>query len=68
MGRQTVMGRAEALQWHNHFLGDPGAIRTEMDRYMAVTRDDIRRVAERYLVPSNRAVIITQPVTAAPEE
>jgi zinc protease len=69
MGRQSVMGRAEALQWHNHFLGDPGAIRTEMDRYMSVTQDDIRRVAERYLVPSNRAVIITQPVTAAaPEE
>ncbi len=69
MGRQSVMGRAEALQWHNHFLGDPGAIRTEMDRYMAVTQDDIRRVAERYLVPGNRAVIITEPATAAaPEE
>jgi hypothetical protein len=36
------MGRAEALQWHNHFLGDPGAIRTEMERFMAVTADDIR--------------------------
>jgi zinc protease len=69
MGRQTVMGRAEALQWHNHFLGNPGAIRTEMDRYMAVTRDDIRRVANQYLVSNNRAVVITQPATAAaPEE
>jgi zinc protease len=69
MGRQSVMGRAEALQWHNHFLGDPAAIRTELDRYMAVTLDDIRRVADRYLVPNNRAVIITEPATAAaPEE
>jgi zinc protease len=67
-GRQTVMGRAEALQWHNHFLGDPGAIRTEMDRFMAVTADDIRRVAERYLTERNRAVIVTQPTPAATEE
>jgi len=63
-GRQSVMGRAEALQWHNHFLGDPAAIRTEMERYMAVTADDIRRVANQYLTPQNRAVIITQPAGA----
>jgi zinc protease len=62
-GRQTVMGRAEALQWSNHFLGDPGAIRTQLERAMAVTADDIRRVAARYLTDQNRAVIVTQPVT-----
>jgi zinc protease len=66
-GRQTVMGRAEALQWHNHFLGDPGAIRTQMEMTMNVTADDIRRVANRYLVDSNRAVIFTQPATASGE-
>jgi zinc protease len=66
-GRQSVMGRAEALQWHNHFLGSPGAIRTEMERYMAVTAADVQRVAAQYLTPQNRAVIITQPATAATE-
>jgi zinc protease len=65
-GRQTVMGRAEALQWHNHFLGDPAAIRTDLQRYMAVTAADIQRVANQYLTPQNRAVIITQPAAAAP--
>jgi zinc protease len=63
-GRQTVMGRAEALQWHNHFLGDPGAMRTQMERLMAVTGEDIRRVAGRYLNDQNRAVIVTQPGSA----
>jgi zinc protease len=61
MGRQTVMGRAEALQWHNHFLGDPGEIRAQMDRFMAVTADDVRRVAAGYLTAENRAVVVTQP-------
>jgi zinc protease len=63
-GRQSVMGRAEALQWHNHFLGDPGAMRTQMEGLMAVTNEDIRRVAGRYLTDQNRAVIITQPASA----
>jgi zinc protease len=63
-GRQSVMGRAESLQWHNHFLGDPAAIRTEMQRYMAVTAEDVRRVANQYLTSQNRAVIVTQPATA----
>lgn len=61
-GRQTVMGRAEALQWYNHFLGDPGAIAEQLERAMAVTAADISRVAGRYLTDQNRAVVITQPV------
>jgi zinc protease len=66
-GRQTAMGRAEALQWHNHFLGDPGAMETELRRHMDVTVEDLQRVASRYLTPQNRAVIITQPATAPQE-
>jgi zinc protease len=65
-GRQSVMGRAEALQWHNHFLGDPGAIRTEMEHSMAVTSADIQRVAREYLQPEKRSVIITRPAAATP--
>jgi hypothetical protein len=61
MGRQTVMGRAEALQWHNHNLGDPGAYRTELERTLAVTADQVRDVARRYLMDTNRAVVITVP-------
>jgi hypothetical protein len=32
-------------------------INTEIDRYMAVTRDDIQRVAKKYLVQTNRVVL-----------
>jgi zinc protease len=63
LGRQTVMGRAETLQWHNHFLGDPGAYRTEMERMMAVTATEVRDAARRYLTASNRAVVVTRPAT-----
>jgi zinc protease len=66
IGRQTVMGRAETLQWANHFLGDPAGYRTEMQRTEAVTAEQVRAVAERYLRPENRAVIITHPATETP--
>jgi zinc protease len=63
IGRQTVMGRAETLQWANHFLGDPGAYLTEAQRLQAVTAEQVRVVAERYLAEGNRAVVITRSAT-----
>jgi len=58
---QTAMGKAEAIQRYALFYGDPGAIRTAMDPYMAVTAADVQRVARQYLRPENRAVVITLP-------
>jgi zinc protease len=58
---QTAMGKAEALQRFTLYFGDPAAIRTAMDPYLAVTAADIQRVARQYLRPENRAVVITLP-------
>jgi zinc protease len=60
-GLQTAMGRAESLQAYTLYNGDPGAIRTDLQRYQAVTRDDVLRVARQYLRPDNRAVVVTIP-------
>jgi predicted Zn-dependent peptidase len=67
-GLQTAFGKAEALQEANLFYGDPGAIRTNVEKTMAVTLDDIKRVANEYLTPQNRATIIDQPPAAAGKE
>ena len=61
MGRQTVMGRAEALQSANHFFGTPTAVRTTLEQVEAVTPGEVQRVAATYLRPENRAVIHTRP-------
>jgi zinc protease len=66
-GRQTALGKAEALQYFAHVHGDPAAIRTDLERYLAVTPADIQRVARQYLIPQNRAVVITQPAPATQE-
>ncbi len=63
-GRQSVMGRAEALQTANHFFGTPEAVRTTVERIEGVSVDDVQRTAATYLSPENRAVIFTRPGSA----
>ncbi|HKJ92015.1 MAG TPA: pitrilysin family protein [Longimicrobiales bacterium] len=61
MGRQSVLQKAEALQHYRRYHGDLSAMETDLDRYMAVTSSDIRRVANRYLTVENRTVVIARP-------
>ena len=42
-------GRADQLNYYNTMAGDPGAINTDIDRHMAVTAEDIQRVASSRL-------------------
>ena len=62
--RQTALGKAEELQYFAHFRDDPAAINTALEHYMAVSGEDILRVANEYLTPQNRAIIITEPTAA----
>jgi len=66
--RQSVMGRAEALQSANHFQGSPAAVRTTVERIEGVTPEEVRRVAAQYLDPANRAILRTIPTPAGQEE
>jgi predicted Zn-dependent peptidase len=52
-----ALDKAMALAEYKTFYNDPNMINTEIDRYMAVTREDLQRVARKYLNPSNRVVL-----------
>ncbi len=52
-----VAGIAESLATYHMFFGDANLINTEIDRYLAVTREDIQSAAKKFLVPSNRVVL-----------
>jgi len=47
------------------FDGDASLVNTILEGFEAVTPDDVRRVAQKYLVPRNRAIVLRQPVAKA---
>lgn len=65
--RATVQSKASSLQSYALLYGDPGRINDELERYQAVSVDDIVRVARTYLVPTNRTVVVATPSRPAGE-
>ena len=52
-----VAGIAESLATYHMFFGDADLINDEINRYLAVTREDIMAAAKKYLVKDNRIVL-----------
>lgn len=57
----TVMGIAESLANYEMYFGDANLINTDIQRYLNVTREDIKRVANRYFHPNNRVSLTYLP-------
>lgn len=52
-----VLGIVENLANYHVYFGDANLINTEINRYMKVSLDDIKKVAKKYLVKENRLVL-----------
>ncbi len=63
----TVAGVAEQLANYHVYFKDANLINTELERYMKVTKDDIKRVANQYLTKENRVVLHYLPKAAQPK-
>jgi len=62
--RETTLGKAEELHHYDMFHTSLAEINGDLDRFLAVGADDIRRVAAKYLDPANALVIIVKPPAA----
>jgi zinc protease len=62
----SVMGIAERLANYEMYFGDAGLINTEIDRFMKVTREDIRIAAQKYFHAGNRVSLTYLPRQTAP--
>lgn len=60
-GRTSVRSKATQLARYHLMYGNTDLINTEIERYQDVTREDIKRVANEYLVPENRTVLYYLP-------
>jgi predicted Zn-dependent peptidase len=58
--RETTLGKAEELHHYLTFHNSIDEINTDLDRLLAVTSDDVKRVANTYLAPGNLTVLIVR--------
>lgn len=56
-----VVGIAESLANYHMYYGEANLINTEVNKYLAVTPEDIKNVAKKYFDPSKRVVLYYLP-------
>jgi len=61
-----IIGIAESLANYHTYFGDANLINSEIDKFLAVTKEDIMRVAKEYFVPTNRVTLYYLPKPEAP--
>jgi zinc protease len=61
-GYMPRYGLMHLLACFTLFDGDPQLVNTILDGFLAVTRDEIQAVAQKYLRPENRAIVFRAPV------
>src|SRR5215210_3066805 len=60
-GLQSSLSRAVTIGQYTVYYDEPGLINARLDKVAAVTKEDVQRVANKYLVDSSRTVVITMP-------
>jgi zinc protease len=65
-GVTSSLNRAVTIGQYAVYYNDAGLINTRLDKVSAVTKEDVQRVANKYLTVENRTVVITNPAAKAP--
>ncbi len=60
-GNRSMIGIAESLANYKMYYGDANLINEEINRYMSVSREDIREAARKYFDSNNRVVLYYLP-------
>lgn len=63
---QSSLSRAINLSVWTVYYNDPNLINTRLTKVAAVTKEDVQRVANKYLTTENRTVVVTTPKAKAP--
>lgn len=58
---QRVLGVVENLATYHTFMGNADLINTELERYTRITKEDLKRVANKYFTKENRLVVYYLP-------
>ena len=64
-GLQSSLSRAITIGQYTVYYNDPNLINERLNKVAAVTKEDVQRVAKKYLLDTNRTVVITMPKAKA---
>lgn len=59
--KKDVMEKAQTLARYNSYYNDPSLINDELKKFLAVTKDDVQRVAKTYFGTKNRVILYYVP-------
>jgi zinc protease len=62
---QSSLSRAITIGQYTVYYNEPNLINERLNKVAAVTKEDVQRVANKYLVDTNRTVVITMPKAKA---
>jgi predicted Zn-dependent peptidase len=64
-GLSSSISRAITLGQYTVYYNEPSLINNRLDKVAAVTKEDVQRVANKYLVDTSRTVVVTIPKAKA---
>lgn len=64
MSNKNTLSKAMSIARYWAYYDEPDMINTEIDKYLEVTLDDIKRVAKKYLDTDKKIILTYMPVTA----
>ncbi|TNE35316.1 insulinase family protein [bacterium] len=64
MSNKNTLSKALSLARYWAYYNDPNLINTELDKFLSVTLDDIKRVAKKYLDTDKKVILTYMPAKA----
>ncbi|OFZ02515.1 MAG: hypothetical protein A2070_11625 [Bdellovibrionales bacterium GWC1_52_8] len=58
---RTPQGLGQLIGTVHTILGDSRDFSSDLQKYLNVTREDVKRVAQKYLIPNNRSIVTLVP-------
>ena len=68
LGLQSNFARAQKLAEFELYRGDANLLNAELDKFLAVSKDDVRRVTAKYITQNRRNLVEVKPGVSAPAE